>query len=101
MKKNRLLLTAAICLSLSLFMNGCDAGKSVKNAEPVATKVQGKTMGTFYAVNVVGGYKGGEKALTELAENCFKKICDEISTFDKNAELAKYSGYCLSGQKNR
>ena len=31
-----------------------------------ATKIHGKTMGTFYAVNVVGGFEGGEEALTEL-----------------------------------
>ena len=58
-----------------------------------ATKIHGKTMGTFYAVNVVGGFEGGQEALTELCEGIFKEICDRISTFDKNAELARFNDF--------
>ncbi|SKA69319.1 thiamine biosynthesis lipoprotein [Succinivibrio dextrinosolvens DSM 3072] len=58
-----------------------------------STKVHGKTMGTFYSINVVGGFSGGEKALSELAENAFIKICKEISTFDSNAELARFNAF--------
>ena len=93
MKRNRLIFSTIACIMLTSVLSSCD-DRSVSNFSEqkatVSTKVQGKTMGTFYAVNVVGGYKGGESALTDLAENCFKKICDEISTFDKNAELANF-----------
>ena len=96
MKRNRLIFSTVACIMLTSVLSSCD-DRSVSNLSEqkatVSTKVQGKTMGTFYAVNVVGGYKGGESALTDLAENCFKKICDEISTFDKNAELAKFNEF--------
>ena len=32
-----------------------------------------------------------EAGLKALAEGAFKQICDEISTFDKNAELYKFN----------
>ena len=73
------------------FLTACkketDSSNDVKEAKVLeATKIHGKTMGTFYAVNVVGGFEGGEEALTELCEGIFKEICDRISTFDKNAD---------------
>ncbi|SFS87277.1 thiamine biosynthesis lipoprotein [Succinivibrio dextrinosolvens] len=96
MKRNHLIVSTAVFLLLCSSLSGCNDRSEANVSEQrtaVSTKIQGKTMGTFYAVNVVGGYKGGESALTELAENCFKKICDEISTFDKNAELAKFNDF--------
>lgn len=75
---------------------GCDKKGSLalgveKNSE--STIIEGRTMGTFYAVNVVGGFKGGENALRVLADGTFREICDEISTFDKNATLYKFNDY--------
>lgn len=79
-------------------LTACDKSKEVSSAradvkEQLSTVIQGRTMGTFYAVNVVGGYKGGEEGLKALAEGVFKQICDEISTFDKNAELYKFNDF--------
>lgn len=76
-------------------LTACDKDNQRTVAAQVQTStiIQGKTMGTFYAVNVVGGYKGGEAGLKVLAEGAFKQICDEISTFDKNAELYKFNDF--------
>lgn len=76
-------------------LTACDKDNQRTVAAQVQTStiIQGKTMGTFYAVNVVGGYKGGEAGLNALAEGAFKQICDEISTFDKNAELYKFNDF--------
>lgn len=76
-------------------LTACDKDNQRTVAAQVQTStiIQGKTMGTFYAVNVVGGYKGGEAVLKALAEGAFKQICDEISTFDKNAELYKFNDF--------
>jgi len=76
-------------------LTACDKDNQRTVAAQVQTStiIQGKTMGTFYAVNVVGGYKGGESGLKALAEGAFKQICDEISTFDKNAELYKFNDF--------
>lgn len=76
-------------------LTACDKDNQRTVAAQVQTStiIQGKTMGTFYAVNVVGGYKGGEAGLKALAEGAFKQICDEISTFDKNAELYKFNDF--------
>ena len=76
-------------------LTACDKDNQRTVAAQVQTStiIQGKTMGTFYAVNVVGGYKGGEAGLKALAEDAFKQICDEISTFDKNAELYKFNDF--------
>ena len=89
------LLSAAVISVVSF--TSCDrADKHVgitEQAEQTSTVIQGRTMGTFYAVNVVGGYKGGEEGLKALTEGIFKKICDEISTFDPNAELYKLDDF--------
>ncbi len=86
MKKYVFLISFCCSFLVSLFLIGCD-DSSLSNSKNSTTKIQGKTMGTYYAVNVVGGYKGGEQALRDLAESCFKDIVDKISTFDKDAEL--------------
>ncbi|MCR5537312.1 MAG: FAD:protein FMN transferase [Succinivibrio sp.] len=64
-----------------------------RQAKPfeVVTRVNGKTMGTFYSITVPGGFPGGEEALRNLAEKEFDRISAAISTFDPNAELYKFN----------
>ena len=94
---SRAFLFAVVSISLVAVttLTACDKDNQRTVAAQVQTStiIQGKTMGTFYAVNVVGGYKGGEAGLKALAEGAFKQICDEISTFDKNAELYKFNDF--------
>jgi thiamine biosynthesis lipoprotein len=72
---------AAAALSLS----SCGRGGQAADA----TRASGKTMGTFYSVQTVGKYKDGEQSLERDCDAQFQRITDAISTFDKNAELAK------------
>ena len=57
------------------------------------TKLEGKTFGTFYYITVPGGYPGGKETLQKDAEFVFKKVSDAISTFDKNAEIARFNDF--------
>lgn len=82
MKKFTLTLTA---LTLAMIGCGCDQSNPVQEV----TRATGKTMGTFYMVQTVGKYKQGEADLQRDSEAEFKTICDTISTFDPNAELAR------------
>lgn len=86
------LITGTTLLLLAPFICACDK-QDTKVSEQTSTVIQGKTMGTFYAVNVVGGYKGGEEALRKLAEGEFARITAEISTFDKEAELYRFNDF--------
>lgn len=94
---SRAFLFAVVSISLVAVttLTACDKDNQRTVAAQVQTStiIQGKTMGTFYAINVVGGYKGGEAGLKALAKGAFKQICDEISTFDKNAELYKFNDF--------
>ncbi len=94
---SRAFLFAVVSISLVAVttLTACDKDnqRTVVAQVQTSTIIQGKTMGTFYAINVVGGYKGGEAGLKALAEGAFKQICDEISTFDKNAELYKFNDF--------
>lgn len=94
---SRAFLFAVVSISLVAVttLTACDKDNQRTVAAQVQTStiIQGKTMGTFYAINVVGGYKGGEAGLKALAEGAFKQICYEISTFDKNAELYKFNDF--------
>lgn len=94
---SRAFLFAVVSISLVAVttLTACDKDnqRTVVAQVQTSTIIQGKTMGTFYAINVVGGYKGGEAGLKALSEGAFKQICDEISTFDKNAELYKFNDF--------
>lgn len=75
-------LSLIVISAMALAISSC--GKQ----PPQSTIASGKTMGTFYRVQVVGGYKEGEQSLQSDCDKEFKKITDAISTFDKDAELA-------------
>ena len=85
-------LISACFIFPTVYLTACNKNNDV-TVETKSTVVQGKTMGTFYQVNVVGGYKGGEDGLKALAEGAFAKITKAISTFDKDAELYKFNDF--------
>ncbi|MGN1280337.1 MAG: FAD:protein FMN transferase [Succinivibrio sp.] len=91
----KVLLTVMAAALMGGTVTGCDRNELKQEVahSSVSTKIEGRTMGTFYAVNVVGGFKGGESALRELADSTFKEICDEISTFDSNATLYRFNDF--------
>lgn len=90
MKKNIFKVLIAISLSSILFLNGCSEEKAVTQQAKVS-RIQGKTMGTFYGVIVPGGYEKGDAELKKLCEDTFNDISKVISTFDPKAELALFN----------
>ena len=90
MKKNIFKVLIAISLSSVIFLNGCSEEKVVTQQTKV-TRIQGKTMGTFYGVIVPGGYEKGDAELKKLCEDTFNDISKVISTFDPKAELALFN----------
>ena len=99
-KKGLTLLSAGVMAAvLSLGVTGCNEKTQPQATDIVAekttqvTKLEGKTFGTFYYITVPGGYPGGKETLQKDAEFVFKKISDAISTFDKNAEIARFNDF--------
>lgn len=102
-KAASLCVVPCVALSLAVFASACDNKNekvaAAQTSDVVAkkfdqvTKISGKTFGTFYYVTVPGGYPGGEDTLRSDAEFVFKKVSDAISTFDQNAEIARFNAY--------
>lgn len=87
-----------LAASISLGVSGCNDKKPqptdvVAQKSETVTKLDGKTFGTFYYITVPGGYPGGEETLRKDAEFVFKKVSDAISSFDKNAEIARFNAF--------
>lgn len=61
--------------------------------EKPVLEAQGKTMGTFYHVKVVGDYPGGQQALQTQVDALLKHYNDMMSTYDPNSELSKFNQY--------
>lgn len=99
-KKGLTLLSAGVMAAvLSLGVTGCNEKTQPQATDIVAekttqvTKLEGKIFGTFYYITVPGGYPGGKETLQKDAEFVFKKVSDAISTFDKNAEIARFNDF--------
>lgn len=96
---SRALMVGACALMVPLLAS-CDQKSQIPEATDVVTKpfstvtnIQGKTFGTFYYITVPGGYPGGEATLRSDAEFVFTKVSNAISTFDPNAELARFNAH--------
>ena len=86
MKKAILTSLISACIIFpTVYLTACNKNNDV-TVETKSTVVQGKTMGTFYQVNVVGGYKGGEDGLKALAEGAFAKINLTLDVLGKRAD---------------
>ncbi|MDO2948091.1 FAD:protein FMN transferase [Aeromonas simiae] len=61
-------------------------------SEPeTALRIEGRTMGTFYAVTLADPFPGGEKALHQQVEARLAQISQEISTYDPNSVLSRFN----------
>lgn len=93
----RTYLNAAVLAIGSAFLfsacGGADEKAALPDAFTAVDRVEGQTMGTFYAITVPGGYPGGEQALKDDAQAVFKEVTNAISTFDDNAELARFNNH--------
>ncbi|MBO5567299.1 MAG: FAD:protein FMN transferase [Succinivibrio sp.] len=92
MKKKNVFIATVLATLFSCALTGCEKSPAPEQAQEV-TRIQGKGMGTFYAITVPGGYPGGEVALKTVAEKTIKDISDAISSFDKNSEIYKFNAW--------
>ncbi|RSM28236.1 FAD:protein FMN transferase ApbE [Aeromonas salmonicida] len=58
---------------------------------PTQTRIQGKTMGTYYVVTVNDPYPGGEAALQRELDSLLARINKEISTYDKSSLISRFN----------
>ncbi len=75
-------------LSGFLLLAGCNEATSVARPE---LKVSGPTMGTHYAVKVVGDYPGGEPQLQHDVEQILQRIDHQLSTYKPDSELSRFN----------
>ena len=70
-----------------VFLLACDRTASTQPE----LKVGGPTMGTHYAVKVVGNYPGGEPQLQHEVEQVLQRINDQLSTYKPDSELSRFN----------
>ena len=87
MKKNNFIKNILLTAMFSTALAGCDFASAPKDE----IHADGKTMGTFFSITVVGDYPGGQKGLDKDADEVLRKINKEISTFDKDSLLSKFN----------
>ncbi|MBP8127374.1 MAG: FAD:protein FMN transferase, partial [Aeromonadaceae bacterium] len=71
-----------------LLLLGCKEAPSSALPE---LKVSGPTMGTHYAVKVVGDYPGGEPQLQHEVEQILQRIDHQLSTYKPDSELSRFN----------
>lgn len=79
--------TALRCLLLTLLLTltGCQP------EPPAQTRIQGKTMGTYYVVTLSDPFPGGEPALKSEVENLLARMNSEISTYDPDSLISRFN----------
>ncbi|WP_294460987.1 FAD:protein FMN transferase [uncultured Ruminobacter sp.] len=87
MKNNNFIKNVLFTAVLSAAVTGCDFASAPKDE----IHADGKTMGTFFSITVVGDYPGGQKGLDRDAEEVLHKINKDISAFDKDSVLSKFN----------
>lgn len=70
---------------LSLALTGCQP------TPPAQTRIQGKTMGTYYVVTLSDPFPGGEPALKEEVERLLARMNKEISTYDPASLISRFN----------
>lgn len=74
-----------LLLTLLLALAGCQP------TPPAQTRIQGKTMGTYYVVTLSDSYPGGEPALKSDVESLLARMNKEISTYDPGSLISRFN----------
>ncbi|MDX7707636.1 FAD:protein FMN transferase [Aeromonas caviae] len=74
----------ALLLSLMLLLAACQPA-------PIQTRVQGSTMGTYYAVTLSDPFPGGQGALQQEVETLLARLNQEISTYDPASLISRFN----------
>lgn len=73
-----------LLLTLVLALTACQPA-------PTQTRIQGKTMGTYYVVTVSDPFPGGEPALQQEVDALLARMNHEISTYDPNSLISRFN----------
>lgn len=74
----------ALLLSLMLLLTACQPA-------PTQTRIQGSTMGTYYAVTLSDPFPGGQGALQQEVETLLARLNQEISTYDPASLISRFN----------
>lgn len=74
-----------LLLTLLLALAGCQP------TPPAQTRIQGKTMGTYYVVTLSDSYPGGEPSLKSDVESLLARMNKEISTYDPGSLISRFN----------
>ncbi|MFM4772995.1 FAD:protein FMN transferase [Aeromonas caviae] len=74
----------ALLLSLMLLLAACQPA-------PTQTRIQGSTMGTYYAVTLSDPFPGGQGALQQEVETLLARLNQEISTYDPASLISRFN----------
>ncbi|MEB6608066.1 FAD:protein FMN transferase [Aeromonas sanarellii] len=73
-----------LLLSLMLLLTACQPA-------PTQTRIQGSTMGTYYAVTLSDPFPGGQDALQQEVETLLARLNQEISTYDPASLISRFN----------
>ncbi|MGE6139026.1 FAD:protein FMN transferase [Aeromonas rivipollensis] len=73
-----------LLLSLMLLLTACQPA-------PTQTRIQGNTMGTYYAVTLSDPFPGGQAALQGEVDTLLARINQEISTYDPGSLISRFN----------
>ena len=73
-----------LLLSLMLLLTACQPA-------PTQTRIQGHTMGTYYAVTLSDPFPGGQGALQQEVEALLARLNKEISTYDPGSLISRFN----------
>ena len=73
-----------LLLSLMLLLTACQPA-------PTQTRIQGSTMGTYYAVTLSDPFPGGQNALRQEVETLLARLNQEISTYDPASLISRFN----------
>ena len=73
-----------LLLSLMLLLAACQPA-------PTQARIQGSTMGTYYAVTLSDPFPGGESALQQEVETLLARLNQEISTYDPASLISRFN----------
>ena len=77
-------LARTLLLSLILLLGACQPA-------PTQTRIQGNTMGTYYAVTLSDPFPGGQGALQQEVEALLARLNKEISTYDPGSLISRFN----------
>lgn len=87
------------CVAIGVIAVGCELSSSLASPEPAPTiwKLSGPTMGTRYAISVVGGTEQDADRLRTAVDRRLAGLNRLVSTYDPDSELSRFNASDRTG----